>query len=333
MKQYKKIINPKISIISAVYNSEKYIFRFLKCIQNQNFKDVEILFINDYSKDNSINIIEEYRKKDKRIILINNKKNKGTFISRNIGVLYSKGKYLILPDPDDIISKNILSACFKLSEKNNYDIIKYNEYIGNGKILFKDIFNKLGNKAIYKPKLSTYIYYGNNELKIIDFSISNKFIKKVVFIKALNLLKKYYLNEYIIFSEDSLMNYIIFRIAESFLYLNKIGYYYIRHQLSITKNLFTKSSRRINMIFKYLNFISKYTKNNKYEKDMANHLLITLSKDYNIANRLTNLNSDYKFYLNIINEFLNSKFIKNENILLLEMYKDILMKKCQNRYY
>ena len=250
LKKYEKIINPKISIISAVYNSEKFIFRFLNNIQNQNFEDIEIIFIDDCSKDNSINVIEKYRKEDKRIILIKNKKNRGTFITRNIGVIYSKGKYLILPDPDDIISKNILYACLKFSEKNNYDIIKFNVYIGNRKVSQNNIYNKLVNKIIFKPKLSTYIYYGNNELEIIDFSLSNKFIKKIAFIKALNLIKNFYLNEYIIFSEDSMMNYIIFRIAESFFYLKKIGYYYIKNKLSITNNLFNKTPKRINMVFK-----------------------------------------------------------------------------------
>ena len=62
LKKYEKISNPKISIISAVYNSERYILRFLKSIQNQNFRDIEILLINDCSKDNSINIIEKYIK-------------------------------------------------------------------------------------------------------------------------------------------------------------------------------------------------------------------------------------------------------------------------------
>ena len=133
-------------------------FRFLYNIQKQNFEDLEIIFINDCSKDNSINVIEKYRKEDKRIILIKNKNNRGTFIARNIGVIYSKGKYLILPDPDDIISKNILYACLKFSEKNNYDIIKFNVYIGNRKVSQNNIYNKLVNKIIFKPKLSTYIY-------------------------------------------------------------------------------------------------------------------------------------------------------------------------------
>ena len=57
-KKYKKIDKPKISIITTIYNREKFILRFLRSIQNQFFDDIEILFIDDGSKDNSIKIIE-----------------------------------------------------------------------------------------------------------------------------------------------------------------------------------------------------------------------------------------------------------------------------------
>ena len=90
----KKFNNPKISIISPVYNSEKFILRFLKSIENQNFFNIEIILVDDCSIDKSIKIIENYKVNDNRIILIKNKKNKGTFINRNIGLLFSKGKYL-----------------------------------------------------------------------------------------------------------------------------------------------------------------------------------------------------------------------------------------------
>ena len=71
-KNYKKKEKPKISIISAIYNGEKYIIRFLRSIQYQFLDDIEIIFIDDYSKDNSIKIIEECQKKDERIILFLN---------------------------------------------------------------------------------------------------------------------------------------------------------------------------------------------------------------------------------------------------------------------
>ena len=78
-KKFKILENPKISIISPNHNREKYILRLLRSIQNQFFDDIEIILVDDFSNDNSIKLIEEYQKNDERIILIKNKKNKGTF--------------------------------------------------------------------------------------------------------------------------------------------------------------------------------------------------------------------------------------------------------------
>ena len=80
LKNFIKKKNPKISVISPIVNRERYLFRFLRSIQHQNFKDIEIIFVDDCSKDNSIKTIEEFQKKDKRLILIliylNQKRNK-----------------------------------------------------------------------------------------------------------------------------------------------------------------------------------------------------------------------------------------------------------------
>ena len=121
-KKFKRIENPKVSIISAIYNSENFILRFLRSIQNQLFIDIEIIFIDDHSDDNSTLIVEKYKKDDERIILIKNKKNKGTLISRNIGALKAKGEFFIFPDPDDMLSADILSLCYKISKRYNYNI-------------------------------------------------------------------------------------------------------------------------------------------------------------------------------------------------------------------
>ena len=82
-KIFKKNNNPKISIICPNHNRGQYILRLLRSIQNQFFDDIEIIFIDDFSNDNSVKLIEEYQKRDKRIILIKHKKNKGTLISIN----------------------------------------------------------------------------------------------------------------------------------------------------------------------------------------------------------------------------------------------------------
>ena len=65
IKNFIKKPNPKISIISPLFNSERYLFRFLRNIQYQNFEDIEIILVDDCSKDNSIKIIEEFQKKIK----------------------------------------------------------------------------------------------------------------------------------------------------------------------------------------------------------------------------------------------------------------------------
>ena len=89
----------------------------MRSIQNQFFDDIEIIFVDDYSKDNSIRKIENCQNEDERIILLKNKNNKGTLISRNIGALKAKGEFLIFPDSDDILSQNILSMCYELQKR------------------------------------------------------------------------------------------------------------------------------------------------------------------------------------------------------------------------
>ena len=141
-KYFIKYENIKVSIISAVYNREKYLIRFINSIQKQKFNNIEIILIDDCSEDNSIQIIENFQKYDKRILLIKNKKNKGTFICRNLGVLKSKGEYLILPDPDDILSRDIIDLSYKFAKKYNYEMIRFNIYLGNG-IIFCNFNNIL----------------------------------------------------------------------------------------------------------------------------------------------------------------------------------------------
>ena len=107
-QSFKKIIIPKFSIITPILNKCRTIQRYIKSIQYQTFKNVEIIFIDDHSTDDTIKIIEKLKKQDERIILLKNKHRKGTLITKNIGVYKSKGEYLLFVDPDDIISENIL---------------------------------------------------------------------------------------------------------------------------------------------------------------------------------------------------------------------------------
>jgi glycosyltransferase involved in cell wall biosynthesis len=326
IKKFKKNSNPKISIISPLFNRENYILRFIKSIHYQNFNDLEIIFIDDNSIDNSLKIIEELQNQDHRIILIKNKKNRGMFVNRNLGVLYSRGKYIILPDPDDILSKNILKVLFDLVKKYNYDLIRFSMYVRGEKITFRKFVEKLINKPIYQPELSTYVFYGSNELQTIDCYINNKFIKRKIYLKSINTLKEYYFNMYMTFMEDSIINYLLHKTSKSYLFLKKIGYYYIRNSQSITNNLFKISDLRIKFIFIYLNFLFENTKNNSYEKDINNFIFTYMIKRFNIKQKFEDLHRkpDYTFYQNIINKFLNNKYIAyNIKIILKDVQKII----------
>lgn len=104
------IKNPKISIIIPIYNSQKFVFQIIKSIQIQSLKDIEIIFIDDCSLDNTTQIIEKLQKRDKRIVLLKNKENKGPFYSRNKAVIFAKGEYIQFMDSDDILINNFLNA-------------------------------------------------------------------------------------------------------------------------------------------------------------------------------------------------------------------------------
>ena len=234
--KFKKILNPKISIISTVYNQEKYILKFIRSIQNQFFDNIEIILVDDFSIDKSPQIIETVQKEDERIVIIKHYKNKGTLISRNDGILHARGEYIIIPDCDDIFSNDILNKTYTLANKYNYDIVNYYLYIGNKKIFMNEIIGNIESRPIYQPELSTYIFYGKGYLEQIDVCLHNKLIRKEIYLNTLNSINKYYLNQYMNNWEDNLINFMLFKKANSFYYMKYIGYYYIKNNKSITRN-------------------------------------------------------------------------------------------------
>ena len=279
LRKNEQFKSAKISIITPIYNRKSYIIRFLRSIQYQSFQKLEIIIVDDCSIDNTIELINYYSQIDRRIMIIKQKKRKGTFFTRNIGAIYSKGKYLFIPDPDDIINKNILSICYKFSEKFNYDIIRFNVYQGN-KIINYNIKTELYNIKIIQPKLSTSLYYAKNELQKYEHNIYNKLIKKEIYIISLNSLNKFYFKIYMTLWEDQLMNLILYRTAKSFYFLNKIGYYYLRNSLSVTTQEFKLNDLKAKCQFLYLKFIFEYSKNTKYEKDMVNLQMTIFLRNY-----------------------------------------------------
>ena len=112
----------KISIIIPIYNSEKYLRECLESVRNQDHDNFEVILVNDGSTDNSIEICEEYLRKDKRFIVIN-QENKGSSEARNAGMKIFTGEYLAFVDSDDTISPCFLSNMYKCLKEHNADIV------------------------------------------------------------------------------------------------------------------------------------------------------------------------------------------------------------------
>ena len=288
--KFTKINNPKISIISSLYNREKYILTFLRSIQNQLFDKIEIILIDDCSKDNSIKLIEKYQIEDKRIILIKNKRNKGTFISRNIGVLKARGEFLIFPDSDDLLSYNILSLCYDIAKKYNYTMIRFSMY-SEKDFPFSLITQNLSN-IVYQPELRTYLIYGFGNQKLVDGIISNKFVQRISFLITLNDINNYYLNQHMIYFEDGLINFALHLRVKSLYLLKTIGYYYFYNKDSISHSL--NLNLYIRNFFLYLKFLIENTKNTKHEKDMIFFLLNLYIYDNNLLYNIKT--NDFQIY-------------------------------------
>ena len=173
-----------------------------------------------------------------------------------------------------------------------------------------------------QPELSYNIFYLNNKLVNTDYFIYNKFIKKEVYIKTLNSLNNYYQNIYMIYMEDQIINYILHKTAKSFYFLKNIGYLYKTSSISITRNLFKINKLKLIFIFIYLKFIFENTKNTKYEKDMDNLLFSSFYKTLkNNEEKLLLILSNFNLFFEIINIYINCKFILKENKLILKNLK------------
>ena len=119
----------KVSVIIPVYNVEQYLRQCLDSVVNQTFSEIEIICINDFSTDNSLLILKEYKQKDNRIVIVNLSENKGQGNARNEGLKFAKGKYVTFVDSDDWISKDNIATLYTEIENNNLDMVSANSYI------------------------------------------------------------------------------------------------------------------------------------------------------------------------------------------------------------
>lgn len=130
-----------VSIIVPVYKAEKFLKDTIQTVQDQTYSNWELIFINDCSPDNSVEIIENEIKKEQKIKLINLKENSGAAIARNTGIEEAKGKYIAFLDADDLWNKEKLEKQIKFMKEKDcafsftgYEFANENGK-GNGKIV------------------------------------------------------------------------------------------------------------------------------------------------------------------------------------------------------
>lgn len=111
--------HPKVSIITPVYNSSNYINSTINSVLSQTYTNWEWIIVDDLSKDNSVEIINEFVKKDKRIKLIRSKENLGSGLSRNIAIDNANGTFIAFLDSDDLWDANKLEIQINFMRQNN----------------------------------------------------------------------------------------------------------------------------------------------------------------------------------------------------------------------
>lgn len=182
---------PAISIIIPVYNTEEYIPQCLDSIINQEFKDIEVICVNDGSTDSSKEILDFYAAKDKRIKVIH-QENQGVSAARNNGIEAARGEYIMFADADDWLEPNIFEELYRKISCDNSDILIFSHYNVFSKkkkaydlskdckcnIVNYDNLDDLLEKVLYIPavcwnKVCATSYLKNNNLKFdTNYSLS-----------------------------------------------------------------------------------------------------------------------------------------------------------------
>lgn len=237
----------KITVIIPVYNVEKYVGEALDSVINQTYKNLEIIVIDDESKDSSGDICEEYAKKDNRITVVH-QKNKGLSGARNTGLDLATGKYIMFLDSDDKFELDACENFYKEIEKTNAEYVVGNYiYIDeDGTKWEKPVFDQDKYKEF---KLSIEDY--KNSFFIMNSTVWNKIFRR----SFLEELKMKFVER--VPAEDAIFTTYCFIKSSQVYYMPKIMYNYrMRYSDSISNSCSKEYFMGINKAYKiiYENF-------------------------------------------------------------------------------
>ena len=234
---------PKVSVIVPVYNVEKYIEKCLNTLVNQTLKEIEIIIVNDGSKDNSKEIIKKFIGMYPEKIVYLEKENGGLSDARNFGIPYAKGEYIAFLESDDYVELNMYEDMYKIAQNENSDMVEC------------DFIWEYPNKS----RIDTgEIYHGKHEmLEKVRVVAWNKLIKKSVLDKANVQFPKGFRYEDIEFT------YKLLPYIEKVSFLKKPCVHYIQRDTSISN---TQNERTKEILDVFDNVIKYYKEKGLYEE-------------------------------------------------------------------
>ena len=299
-------MNPKISVIVPVYNSGKYIKRFIESIISQTYRQLEILLIDDGSTDGSGYICDLYEKRDSRIKVFH-KENSGVADSRNYGVDNATGEFIAFIDSDDWVDKNLYMELIKSVEKYNADIAVCN---------FKRILNeeeKLKDSSIeeiYTGEEALWQMFGERNSQLISV-VWNKLYKRYIF-ENMRFPKGR-------IHEDEFLNPKLLYKANKIVYINKELIYYRKTPNSIINSEFKEN--KIDYLY-VLDDRSKFFLDNRlynlYEVCRKCELNVNIEFYYKVKNSsIKNKKYELKRITNTVNNIkkeLNNKLSIKDKI-------------------
>lgn len=206
----------KISVIIPVYNSGTYLKRTIRCLQEQFFSTIEIIFVDDFSTDNSVNIILQSMKTDQRIKLIKNDRHQGAGICRNCGLKVARGEYAIFLDADDYFYPNMLEVTYRYARQEKADVVVFGREV-------VDMSKSADEDGILSIK---YDLYGNRVINGDDVTVKD--YNQAAFIPWNKLVRKQFLTDHNISFQDLPANndiYYSFSVmisAEKIVYVDNI---------------------------------------------------------------------------------------------------------------
>ena len=316
--------NPIISSIIPVFNSEKTINFAICSIQNQNFQNIEIILIDDFSSDNSYKTIKTLQEYDKRIKIIRNKKNMGSLYSRSIGTLISKGEYIFALDNDDMFfSHDIFEYILNIAKKYDLDIVGFKAFsFRNYEDNIEKIVDLYGNYKrysyniiIHQPELSTWMIKKNGHFSIHDVTIWAKCIKNQIYKKAIAKLGMERYSHFVSWAEDTIVNFVIFSLAQSFIFVQKYGIIHLNN-VSTASFSISKDIKLFGEIF-FVDIIYDFTKNNS-AKNYAAYAAYRVKRKFRLNKYVNNKNLIY--FKSILNKLLKSLYVSGKNKKKISKY-------------